>query len=86
MDIFDLAFARDLSPQRRRQIRELAGLPRSGVARHVERSERTVIAWEAGETIPTGVAGERYGALLRRIIERHAAEEREAGAKESADG
>lgn len=50
-------------------IRELAGLTQSELARAVRVTPSTVNRWESGGRRPTGDAALRYGRVLRRLAE-----------------
>lgn len=50
------------------QVRKDSGLTRLEVARAAEVSERSVLRWELGRTVPHGPAALRYGRVLDRLM------------------
>ncbi|MFI6326615.1 helix-turn-helix domain-containing protein [Nonomuraea sp. NPDC050556] len=63
-----LLWVRRLAPVQRRRIRDDAGLSRATLGRWLGCTDGAVVAWEIGRRTPAGMLGERYGALLQRLL------------------
>lgn len=59
-----LAWVRSLTPERRRAIRQTAGLSQGDLARGLGCTPTAVAGWESGKRQPSGTLAERYGRLL----------------------
>lgn len=70
MESLDLAYARNLTSEERRRIRDKAGIPRSVIARDLACAEGTIWRYETSDRKPTGKLGAEYGRLLRALEEK----------------
>ena len=68
-----------VSSGRAAEIRQVAGLPRSALARDLGVAESAIWRWENGDRSPTGLHAAAYYQLLARIAARSVAAAPRAG-------